>query len=170
MNNAIGSGATDSMYAQNSITRQSLFNEETGEISSEAVQYFNQVLTKITDERIERRLLQEDIAKVYTAKVEGSDIGEIAYYYVTSTTDSDGVTTYKLSHTNYIGVRSITVTFDDPDKDKKYTITLSGSLVNSLPVTNISVDRKTGTISARTCNYVKVCTYDGITFHLLHDL
>lgn len=169
MNNVTQNKSTGSMYAQNGVTRQNLFNEETGEISSEVVQALNMVLTKIIDERIEQRLVQEDIAKVYTAKVASANIGKITLPKVTSSTTEDE-TTYSKTNDHYIGVQSITVVFEDFERDRDYKITLSGSLVKALPVTNISVDSSSGAVSGDTVKYVKICTYDGINFHLLHDI
>lgn len=169
MNIITNNQSTDSMYAQNDITRQNLFNEETGGISSEAVQVLTMTMTKIIDDRIEQRFVKEDIAKVYTAKVVDADIGTINEPYVQKSTDTDGDTVYKIVYREYIGVKSITVTFDDSDSKKKFELTLSGSLVKSLPVKSVSVN-SSGTVTGQTAKYVKVCTYDGINFHLLHDI
>ena len=170
MNIITNNQSTDSMYAQNDITRQNLFNEETGGISSEAVQVLTMTMTKIIDDRIEQRFVKEDIAKVYTAKVVDADIGTINEPYIASSEDTSGDTVYSIEYREYIGVKSITITFDDFDNKKNFEVTLSGSLVKALPIESLSVKKSNGEITASTVKYVKVCTYDGINFHLLHDI
>jgi hypothetical protein len=111
------------------------------------------LMTEIVDARIHKRLSQQDIIKVYDAEiVDYSTTDKSKTYSV-----KEGGGTTAISHIVSIEVvSSITVKYD-----KDFSVGISNSSVQQIPVDYLSGTRK---------KWVKICTYDGVQFYVLHTL
>ena len=114
---------------------------------------FIQTLANIIDDRIHKRLSQEDIIKVYNAEITNysTTTNSVSYNVTEGTSDT------AIKHTTTIEVvSSITVKYD-----KDFEVTISNTSVQQIPIDYLSSTRK---------KWVKICTYDGVQFYVLHTL
>lgn len=122
-------------------------------LSTKVVAEFTRVITDIIDDRICKRLLQEDMIKVYDA--------EIINYTTTTKSVSynvtEGTSTTVVAHNTSIEVvSSITVRYDND-----FEVVILNTSVQQIPVDYLS---------GSTRKWVKICTYDGVQFYVLHTL
>ena len=122
-------------------------------LSTKVVAEFTRVITDIIDDRIRKRLLQEDMIKVYDA--------EIINYTTTTKSVSynvtEGTSTTVVAHNTSIEVvSSITVRYDNDFEE-----VISNTSVQQIPIDYLNGTRK---------KWVKICTYDGVQFYVLHTL
>lgn len=122
-------------------------------VSPVVIAELTRLMTEIVDDRIYKRLSQQDIIKVYDA--------EITNYNTTTKTKSysvtEGTSTTAIAHkTSIEKVSSITVKYD-----KDFSVVISNSSVQQIPVDYLS---------GSTRKWVKICTYDGVQFYVLHTL
>ena len=122
-------------------------------LSNKVVAEFTRVMTDIIDDRIRKRLSQEDVIKVYNAEIiDFSTTEKMVTYNVT-----EGTTTTSISHSFTVEeISSITVTYDND-----FSVVISNSSVKQIPIEYLSGIRK---------KWVKICTYDGVQFYVLHTL
>lgn len=122
-------------------------------LSTKVVAEFTRVITDIIDDRIRKRLLQEDMIKVYDAEIINyTTITKSVSYNVT-----EGTSTTVVTHNTSIEVvSSITVRYDND-----FEVVISNTSVQQIPIDYLSGTRR---------KWVKVCTYDGVQFYVLHTL
>ena len=122
-------------------------------LSTKVVAEFTRVITDIIDDRIRKRLLQEDMIKVYDAEIINyTTITKSVSYNVT-----EGTSTTVVTHNTSIEVvSSITVRYDND-----FEVVISNTSVQQIPIDYLSGTRR---------KWVKVCTYDGVQFYELHTL
>lgn len=122
-------------------------------LSTKVVAEFARVITDIIDDRIRKRLLQEDMIKVYDAEIiDYTTITKSVSYNVT-----EGTSTTVVAHNTSIEVvSSITVRYDND-----FEVVILNTSVQQIPVDYLSGTRR---------KWVKVCTYDGVQFYVLHTL
>ena len=122
-------------------------------LSTKVVAEFARVITDIIDDRIRKRLLQEDMIKVYDAEIiDYTTITKSVSYNVT-----EGTSTTVVAHNTSIEVvSSITVRYDND-----FEVVILNTSVQQIPVDYLS---------GSTRKWVKVCTYDGVQFYVLHTL
>lgn len=114
---------------------------------------FVRLITDIIDDRIHKRLSQEDIIKVYNAEITNYSTTTNSVSYNVTEGTSDTV----IKHTTSMEVvSSITVKYD-----KDFEVTISNTSVQQIPIDYLSSTRK---------KWVKICTYDGVQFYVLHTL
>lgn len=139
--------------------RNFLFNQDNldtssqGDVSEVVSSRFIQTLANIIDDRIHKRLSQEDIIKVYNAEITNysTTTNSVSYNVTEGTSDT------AIKHTTTIEVvSSITVKYD-----KDFEVTISNTSVQQIPIDYLSSTRK---------KWVKICTYDGVQFYVLHTL
>lgn len=120
-------------------------NSETDVSEATAANYLL-FIRSLIDERIEKRIREgQDIARVYTAKIIASTIED--GFVIGKTTV--GNSTYSVSDAKY---SSITVEYN------------GDSIVT---ITNDTIK----TLNTRSSNkYIKICTYDGVNFYVLHTM
>lgn len=114
---------------------------------------FVRLITDIIDDRIHKRLSQEDIIKVYNAEITNysTTTNSVSYNVTEGTSDT------AIKHTTSMEVvSSITVKYD-----KDFEVTISNTSVQQIPIDYLSSTRK---------KWVKICTYDGVQFYVLHTL
>lgn len=136
-------------------TQNNIIQTEDEILSTKIVAEFTRVITDIIDDRIRKRLLQEDMIKVYDA--------EIIDYITTTKSVSYNVTevasnsTATVTHNTPIEVvSSITVKYDND-----FEVVISNTSVQQIPIDYLSGTRR---------KWVKICTYDGVQFYVLHTL
>jgi hypothetical protein len=136
-------------------TQNNIIQTEDEILSTKIVAEFTRVITDIIDDRIRKRLLQEDMIKVYDA--------EIIDYITTTKSVSYNVTevasnsTATVTHNTPIEVvSSITVKYDNDFEE-----VISNTSVQQIPIDYLNGTRK---------KWVKICTYDGVQFYVLHTL
>lgn len=112
-------------------------------VSSDVATKYLIFMKDLIDERINKRLLQEDIAKIYVGKIVSM---ELSNKYLVFATKSGTTMTDAPEQI----ASSITVEYND-----KQTVTISNHSARSLT-------------SSDNGKYVKICTYDGIQFYFLH--
>lgn len=122
-------------------------------VSPVVIAELTRLMTEIVDDRIYKRLSQQDIIKVYDA--------EITNYNTTTKTKSysvtEGTSTTVVAHNTSIEVvSSITVRYDND-----FEVVISNTSVQQIPIDYLSGTRR---------KWVKVCTYDGVQFYVLHTL
>lgn len=139
--------------------RNFLFNQDNldtssqGDVSEVVSSRFIQTLANIIDDRIHKRLSQEDIIKVYNAEITNYSTTTNSVSYNVTEGTSDTV----IKHTTSMEVvSSITVKYD-----KDFEVTISNTSVQQIPIDYLSSTRK---------KWVKICTYDGVQFYVLHTL
>lgn len=122
-------------------------------LSTKVVAEFTRVITDIIDDRIRKRLLQEDMIKVYDAEIINyTTITKSVSYNVT-----EGTSTTVVAHNTSIEVvSSITVRYDND-----FEVVILNTSVQQIPVDYLS---------GSTRKWVKICTYDGVQFYVLHTL
>lgn len=122
-------------------------------VSPVVIAELTRLMTEIVDDRIYKRLSQQDIIKVYDAEIVNySTIDKSKTYSV-----KEDSSTTAISHIVSIEkVSSITVKYD-----KDFSVVISNSSVQQIPVDYLS-----GSIK----KWVKICTYDGVQFYVLHTL
>lgn len=133
-------------------------------LSTKVVAEFTRVITDIIDDRIRKRLSQEDMIKVYDAEIINyTTTTKSVSYDVTETTKSvsynvtEGTSTTVVAHNTSIEVvSSITVRYDND-----FEVVISNTSVQQIPVDYLS---------GSTRKWVKICTYDGVQFYVLHTL
>lgn len=145
-------------------TQNNFIQAEEEMLSSKVVAEFTRVITDIIDDRIHKRLLQEDMIKVYDAEVVEYTTDEISRSYssqISPTIYSNNG--YVLTGINNISqtvtesvVSSITVKYDN-----EFNVVISNTSVKQIPVDYLSGTRR---------KWVKICTYDGVQFYVLHTL
>lgn len=122
-------------------------------LSTKVVAEFTRVITDIIDDRIRKRLSQEDMIKVYDA--------EIINYTTTTKSVSynvtEGTSTTVVAHNTSIEVVSSIIVRYDND----FEVVISNTSVQQIPIDYLSGTRR---------KWVKVCTYDGVQFYVLHTL
>lgn len=140
-------------------TQNNIAQTEEEILSTKVVAEFSRVMTEIIDDRIRKRLLQEDMIKVYDAEIiDYTTTTKSVSYNVTEVTSSNiGTSTAVVTHTTPIEVASsITVKYDNDFEE-----TILNTSVQQIPVDYLSGTRK---------KWVKICTYDGVQFYVLHTL
>ena len=134
--------------------RNFLFNQDNldtssqGDVSEVVSSRFIQTLANIIDDRVNKRLSEEDIAKTYVGRIKSMELSNKYEVFATQTTTSSGTTSMINSYEPIVA--SITVEYND-----KQTVTISTHSARSLT-------------SSDNGKYVKICTYDGIQFYFLH--
>lgn len=134
--------------------RNFLFNQDNldtssqGDVSEVVSSRFIQALANIIDDRVNKRLLEEDIAKTYVGRITSMELSNKYEVFATQTTTSSGTTTMTNSY-EPIASR-ITVEYND-----NQTATISNHSVRALT-------------SSDNGKYVKICTYDGVQYFFLH--
>lgn len=122
-------------------------------LSTKVVADFARVIKDIIDDRIRKRLLQEDMIKVYDAEIinYSTTTNSVSYNVTEGTSDT------VINHTTSIEVvASITVKYD-----MDFEVIISNTSVQQIPIDYLSGTRK---------KWVKICTYDGVQFYVLHTL
>ena len=140
-------------------TQNNIAQTEEEILSTKVVAEFTRVITNIIDDRIRKRLSQEDMIKVYDAEIiDYTTITKSVSYNVTEVTSSSiGTSTAIVTHTTPIEVvSSITVKYDND-----FEVVISNTSVQQIPVDYLS---------GSTRKWVKICTYDGVQFYVLHTL
>lgn len=124
-------------------------------LSTKVVAEFTRVITDIIDDRIRKRLLQEDMIKVYDAEIiDYTTTTKSVSYNVTEVTSNSTAT---VTHNTPIEVvSSITVKYDND-----FEVVISNTSVQQIPIDYLSGTRR---------KWVKICTYDGVQFYVLHTL
>jgi hypothetical protein len=134
-------------------TQNNIAQTEEEILSTKVVAEFSRVMTEIIDDRIRKRLSQEDMIKVYDAEI-------INYTTTTksvSYTVTEGTSTTVVAHNTSIEVvSSITVRYDND-----FEVVISNTSVQQIPIDYLSGTRR---------KWVKICTYDGVQFYVLHTL
>lgn len=116
-------------------------------LSVQSVAAFTHIMVDIIDDRIRKRLSQEDIPKVYNAKI--SNLKTTTKTVSRSVTEGSDTTTITHKY-NTTEVSSVTVLYDD-----KFSVTISNNSVKQLPTNALD-------------KWVKICTYDDVQFYVLH--
>lgn len=122
-------------------------------LSTKVVAEFARVITDIIDDRIHKRLSKEDIIKVYDAEIinYSTTTNSVSYNVTEGTSDT------VIKHTTSIEVvASITVKYD-----MDFEVIISNTSVQQIPIGYLNGTRK---------KWVKICTYDGVQFYVLHTL
>ena len=129
-------------------------------VSPVVIAELTRLMTEIVDDRIYKRLSQQDIIKVYDAEITNyTTTTKSVSYNVTEGTSNvtEGTSTTVVAHNTSIEVvSSITVKYD-----KDFSVVISNSSVQQIPVDYLS---------GSTRKWVKICTYDGVQFYVLHTL
>ena len=134
-------------------TQNNIAQTEEEILSTKVVAEFTRVITDIIDDRIHKRLSQEDIIKVYNAEIinYSTTINSVSYDVTEGTSDT------VIKHTTPIEVvSSITVKYD-----KDFEVVISNTSVQQIPIDYLKGTRN---------KWVKICTYDGVQFYVLHTL
>lgn len=134
-------------------TQNNIAQTEEEILSTKVVAEFTRVITDIIDDRIHKRLSQEDIIKVYNAEITNysTTINSVSYDVTEGTSDT------VIKHTTSIEVvSSITVKYD-----KDFEVVISNTSVQQIPIDYLKGTRN---------KWVKICTYDGVQFYVLHTL
>lgn len=117
--------------------------DEENSLSAEAINYLLLVMRNIIDERIEKRIKDgQDIAQVYTAEI-------------TSKTTANAV----IGNTT-VGDKDYNVT-----ADKVTAITAKYNEDDYVDISNDTVQ-----ILNPNDRWIKICTYDGVNFYVLHKM
>ena len=134
-------------------TQNNIAQTEEEILSTKVVAEFTRVITNIIDDRIRKRLLQEDMIKVYDAEIiDYTTTTKSVSYNVT-----EGTSTTAIIHVVSIEVvSSITVKYDN-----EFEEVISNTSVQQIPIDYLNGTRK---------KWVKICTYDGVQFYVLHTL
>lgn len=134
-------------------TQNNIIQTEDEILSTKIVAEFTRVITDIIDDRIRKRLLQEDMIKVYDAEI----IDYITTTKSVSYNVTEGTSTTVVAHNTSIEVvSSITVRYDND-----FEVVISNTSVQQIPIDYLSGTRR---------KWVKICTYDGVQFYVLHTL
>lgn len=134
-------------------TQNNIAQTEEEILSTKVVAEFTRVITDIIDDRIHKRLSQEDIIKVYNAEITNYSTTTNSVSYNVTEGTSDTV----IKHTTPIEVvSSITVKYD-----KDFEVVISNTSVQQIPIDYLKGTRN---------KWVKICTYDGVQFYVLHTL
>lgn len=117
------------------------YQDEENSLSAEAINYLLLVMRNIIDERIEKRIKGgQDIAQVYTAEITSKTTADTVVGNVTVGDKDYNVTTEKIT--------AVTVRYNEDD------------------YADISND--TVQILNPNDRWIKICTYDGVNFYVLH--
>lgn len=119
------------------------YQNEENSLSAEAINYLLLVMRNIMDERIEKRIKDgQDIAQVYTAEITSKTTENAVIGNVTVDGSSYNVTADK--------VIAITVKYNENDY--------------------VSISNDTVQLLSPSDRWVKICTYDGVNFYVLHKM
>ena len=119
-----------------------------GDVSEVVSSRFIQTLANIIDDRVNKRLSEEDIAKTYVGRIKSMELSNKYEVFATQTTTSSGTTSMINSYEPIVA--SITVEYND-----NQTATISNHSVRALT-------------SSDNGKWVKICTYDGVQYYFLH--
>lgn len=141
-------------------SQDNLDTSSQGDVSEVVSSRFIQTLANIIDDRIHKRISQEDIIKVYNAEIinYSTTINSVSYDVTEGTYDvTEGTSDTVIKHTTPIEVvSSITVKYD-----KDFEVVISNTSVQQIPIDYLKGTRN---------KWVKICTYDGVQFYVLHTL
>lgn len=133
-------------------------------LSTKVVAEFTRVITDIIDDRIHKRLLQEDMIKVYDAEVVEYTTDEISRSYSSQISP----TIYSINGNVVTGINNISQTVTESvvssitvRYDNDFEVVILNTSVQQIPVDYLS---------GSTRKWVKICTYDGVQFYVLHTL
>ena len=149
------------------------FQDEGGILSSETVARLTQLFVSIIDDRIKKRLEEQDIIKVYDAKIISMKMvsterltsndsdntteinGELVRWQEETLTDGD----YNHEEVTFLipAVQSIVVEYNNGDRQ-----TIENDSVKQLAIN--------GKLRAGVGSWVKICTYDRLQYYVLHLL
>ena len=129
-------------------SQDNLDTSSQGDVSEIVSSRFIQTLANIIDDRVNKRLSEEDIAKTYVGRIKSMELSNKYEVFATQTTTSSGTTSMINSYEPIVA--SITVEYND-----NQTATISNHSVRALT-------------SSDNGKWVKICTYDGVQYYFLH--